>query len=198
MKVGFVLECSKGGPDAIIYPKLAKEFCDAIQETQAKTMSGKHNLMAEGAAVTQLLLDEDECDYVFIIWDRMPKRGGTGKCADDTQAMEQSLVAVGVNLERVILCCIKDMLESWMIGDGAAITAYFQSLAPSHKLKAFPDYKSEVEQMDPEEKLWRYNKRYDKFSDNVKIIEYIDDWDKIAKRNNSFGHFKQRVEEICN
>ncbi len=153
--------------------------------------------MADGAFVALTLIEEDKCARVFIIWDRMPKRGGSGKCVDDNEHIQQALVAVGVDIQRIVLCCIQDMLESWMLGDGAAITAYFQALAPTHKLKAFPDYKSSVEQTEPEEKLWRYNKRYDKFSDNFKIIQYIDDWDKIIRRNSSFAHFKESVAAIC-
>ena len=160
-------------------------------------MSGKHNLMAEGALVALTLLEDDKYDRVFIIWDRMPKRGGSGKCADDLERINERLVAAGVDMNRINFCCIQDMLESWMLGDGAAITAYFQSLAPTHKLKAFPDYKSAVQQTEPEEKLWRYNKRYDKFSDNFKIIQFIDDWNKIARRNVSFKFFKESIEQIC-
>ncbi len=31
MKVGFILECSKDGPDAVIYPYLANKFCSVLE-----------------------------------------------------------------------------------------------------------------------------------------------------------------------
>jgi hypothetical protein len=151
--------------------------------------------MEEGASVALILL-ETGCNYVFIIWDRMPKWQGTGNCDHHKEILEQNLDALRVNKSRIILCCIKDMLESWMLGDGASITAYFQGLT-THRLTQFPDYKSEIEQSKPEEKLMKYSRKYNKFTDNFKIVRLIQDFNKIAARNDSFKFFKESIEKIC-
>jgi hypothetical protein len=198
MRIGMILECTSKGPDAIIYPYLAKLFCAMLMINSADiiTLTNKANVMSEGPEIAKLLLNSG-CDYVFIIWDRMPKWGGTGSCEDHKKEMSNGLSSSGVDRDKVFLCCIKDMLESWILGDGSAITEYFQSFSPSHRLRQFPDYKSAVEQSQPEEKLKRYNKRYDKYSDNFKIVKLIKDFDKISRRNDSFKYFKECVESIC-
>jgi len=195
MKIGMILECSPKGPDAKIYPYLAQKFCPALEIEEPETLINKANVMNDAPLVAQTLL-ESGCDYVFIIWDRMPKWGGSGNCADHSAQVTKGLDALKVDRGRIVLCCIKDMLESWMLGDGSAITKYFQSYT-THPLPAFPDYKSAVEQSKPEEKLSRYNGRYNKFSDNLKIVELIADFNKIAARNDSFKHFKESIEAIC-
>jgi hypothetical protein len=198
MRIGFVLECSSKGPDADIYPYLAKLFCPNVEINKGDilTLINKSNVMNEGAAAIKILL-ETGCDYVFVIWDRMPKWGGTGNCEAHKATIVENLNSLGIDSARVVLCCIKDMLESWMLGDGNAITEYFQSLNPSHRLSRFPDYKSSIEQSKPEEKLVKYNGRYDKYSDNFKIVKRIKDFGKIATRNDSFKFFKESVEKIC-
>ena len=197
MKIGFILECSTKGPDADIYPYLAKVFCQKIElESPATTFTNKKNLLLEGASAVEILF-KAKCDYVFIIWDRLPKFvGGSGKCADDFTSMEKALDNLKLDKTKVIMCCITDMLESWMIADGSVITDYFKQFT-NHKLDKFPDYKSETEQMKPEEKLSRYNNKYNKYTDNFKIVKTIKDFNKIAKRNNSFKHFKDSIEGIC-
>ncbi len=195
MKIGFILECSPKGPDADIYPYLAGKFCDKLTIAKPETLVNKKNVMNEGPLVAKTLLDSG-CDYVFIIWDRLPKWGGTGNCDDHTAEIHKGLSIQGVDIGRVFCCCIKDMLESWMIGDGAVITRYFQSFT-NHKQDSFPDYKSAAEQAKPEEKLSRYNNRYNKFTDNFAIVKTITDFKKLAQRNESFKHFKESVEAIC-
>jgi hypothetical protein len=198
MRIGMILECTSKGPDAIIYPYLAKLFCKTlmIRNGDIITLNNKANVMNESPEIAKILLDSG-CDYVFIIWDRMPKWGGTGSCEDHKKEVSDGLNSFKVDKDKVFLCCIRDMLESWILGDGSAITQYFQSFSASHRLSQFPDYKSSVEQSQPEEKLKRYNKRYDKYSDNFKIVKLISDFDKIAKRNDSFKYFKDCVANIC-
>jgi len=198
MRIGFVLECSPKGPDADIYPYLAKKFCPYFETRKGDivTLTNMENVMNDGPMTAKVLL-EAGCSYVFIIWDRMPKWNGVGNCEVYRDRLLEGFNVLGIDSSRIILCCIKDMLESWMLGDGKAITEYFQSFNPTHRLDKFPDYKSSVEQSKPEEKLLRYNGKYNKFTDNFKIIKLIDNFDKIANRNDSFKFFKESVEQIC-
>src|SRR4051794_5793561 len=103
MKIGFVLECSPKGPDADIYPWLAIRFCPELEIVKPETLLNKYRVMNEAPLVAQTLLN-DGCDYVFIIWDRMPKWGGTGKCEEHISSLEDGIIQLGVNRERIILC----------------------------------------------------------------------------------------------
>jgi len=195
MKIGFVLECSPQGPDAAIYPYLANFFCETIEVAKPETLTNKQNLISEAPEVAHTLL-ANGCDYVFIIWDRMPKWGGRGKCEDDILALEKGLMQFEINRRQVFLCCISDMLESWMIVDGRYITQYFQRFS-TRQIPPFKDNKEKSSQSDPKNKIKKYNGKYNDFIDNFKIVKIIDDFSMHARWNESFNFFKESIESIC-
>ena len=135
MRIGFILECSPKGPDADIYPYLAKIFCPKLEIEKPETLINKENVMTDGPDVAHMLL-ETGCDHVFIIWDRMPKWGGTGKCEDHISTLETGLNKLGVDGRRVTLCCIDEMLESWLVADGRGIDGWL-SAKTKHDLPGF-------------------------------------------------------------
>lgn len=197
MRIGFILECSSKGPDADIYPYLAKNFCLQL-EVEPKdilTLTNKENVMNDGPASAQTLL-EAGCDYVFIIWDRMPKWGGTGKCEDHVATLEEAIAQLQIERAKIFLCCITDMLESWMIVYGQAVTDYFQQFSPK-PLPYFGDHKDKASQAEPKSRIKKYNNRYNDYTDNFKIVKMIDDFDMPARWNDSFKFFKESIEEIC-
>ncbi len=195
MKIGFILECSPKGPDADIYPYLANKFCPGLEIAKPETLVNKQRVLEEGPFVAQTLLN-DGCDYVFIIWDRIPKWGGTGKCEEHTKILQDELTQIGVNKERVFLCCITDMLESWMIVDGRAITKYFQQFSPK-PLPYFGDNKDRASQVEPKSRIKKYNGRYNDYIDNFKIVRLMEDFIMPSRWNDSFKYFKESVEGIC-
>jgi len=195
MKVGFVLECSPKGPDADIYPYLAKIFCQNLELAKPETLINKQRLMNEAPLVAQPLIS-DGCDYVFIIWDRMPKWGGSGKCDEHVAILEQGLVQLNVNRAQIILCCISDMLESWIIINGQYITQYFQQFSPK-PLQSFGDNKDRASQFDPKNRIKKYNGKYNDYTDNFKIVQLINDFSMHARWNDSFKFFKESIEFIC-
>lgn len=195
MKVGFVLECSPKGPDAEIYPYLANVFCKNLELTKPETLVNKQRLMNEGPLVAQTLID-DGCDYVFIIWDRIPKWGGTGKCEDHIATLEEGLTQLHVYRAQIILCCISDMLESWIIVNGKYITQYFQQFSQK-PLQSFGDNKDKASQMDPKSRIKKYNGKYNDYTDNLKIVQSIIDFTMHARWNASFKFFKESIELIC-
>ncbi|MBS1520578.1 MAG: hypothetical protein JST50_06250 [Bacteroidetes bacterium] len=195
MKVGFILECSPQGPDADIYPYLANIFCKKLELLKPETLINKQRLINEGPLVAQTLIT-DGCDYVYIIWDRMPKWGRSGKCEDDKNAIEQGLHQLKIDRDKIILCCISDMLESWMIIDGKYITKYFQQFS-THPLQSFGDNKSKSSQVDPKNRITKYNGRYNDYKDNFQIVKLIDDFSMHVRWNESFKFFKESLESIC-
>lgn len=195
MRIGFVLECTPQGPDADIYPYVTRKICPGLTISKPETLRNKQNVMNEGPLVALTLL-ETGCDYVFIIWDRMPRWGGTGRCTEHKAQLEAGLAQFGVDQSRVFLCCIDEMLESWIVADGRGITAYFQSLT-THNVGTFADCKKPSQQTSPKERIERFNGRYNDFTDDFKIVKCMPEFNRPAQRNASFRHFKESVEQIC-
>jgi len=201
MKVGFILECTPQGPDAAIYPYLAKLFCEDLEIQKPKTLVNKANVMEQGAEVAQVLL-QTGCDYVFIIWDRMPKWGGTGRCEEHIATLETRLQQIGVDKTKIFLCCISDMLESWLIADGRGIDTWLASKT-NHPMPGFGDHKTAAEQTSPKDRIKNYLRanygkwKYNDFENNFDIVKHIPEFGRVANWNDSFRVFKNNVEAIC-
>lgn len=195
MKIGFILECTAKGPDADIYPYVAQQLCSSLTIEKPITLGNKLRVMTEGAVSAHTLL-EIGCDYVFIIWDRMPRWGGTGRCIEHVEQLQTALQREGIDRGQVFLCCIDEMLESWIVADGRGITAHFQNLT-TRNIGIFPDCKKKAEQASPKERITRFNNRYNDFTDNFKIIQRMPDFDRAARRNTSFRLFVDAVRSIC-
>lgn len=197
MKVGFVFECQPQGPDEIIYTKVARDLCVHFEIFQENISPlGNKQSVINDSALDVLTMLENGCEYVFIIWDRMPKWGGSGRCSDHIVALSRNLIIAGIDLEKIKMCCIDEMLESWLIADGRGVTNYFQELN-QHSPK-FPDRKREAQQTAPKQRLEAYNGRYNEYNDNFGILLGLNgDYSRAARWNSSFGRFVEAVAEIC-
>ena len=200
MKAGFILECQPKGPDADIYPYLAKQFCPGMEVEKPETLGNKNNVMNDGPLVAKTLL-ETGCDHVFIIWDRMPKWGGTGKCEDHISELEEGLTRLEVDKTKVVMCCISEMLESWLIADGRGVDNWLATKT-DRKIKGFGDH-TEKEQTGPKDRIKKHLREhygkwtYNDYQDNFAIVKHLPDFERAAKWNKSFGDFKGHVERIC-
>lgn len=201
MKVGFILECSLGGPDAIIYPYVAKEICKALEIEKPETLKDKKSLLQEAPLVAKTLL-ENGCQKVFIIWDRKPRwKDNLGNCDTDKKTLVDELKNIDVTLEDVYLCCIDEMLESWLIADGEGVTNWINRKT-SHTIKPFPDHKA-GSQNAPKDRIKAYLKtnygkwQYNEFQDNLDILKELPDFKKAIKWNSSFAEFANFVNQIC-
>ena len=201
MKVGFIVECTLGGPDAKIYPYVAKQLCDALVIEKPETLKDKKSLLQEAPLVAQTLF-ENGCDTVFIIWDKKPRWGIGGNCETDKETLAKELASLEVDTTKVFLCCIDELLESWLIADGDGVTNWINSKTP-HKIRAFDDHKTKQEQSSPKEKISAYLKsnygkwKYNDFIDDFGILQHLPNYNKSAKLNPSFGEFVNFVNQIC-
>lgn len=197
MKAGFIFECQKGGPDEQIYIQVALDICSSLNilPENISTLGSKRAVFNDCAEDVKVMLDSG-CNYVFIIWDRMPKWGGVGDCEAEKQELTQHLTSVGIDISKVILCCIDEMLESWLIADGRGVTNYFKKF--DSRSRKFRDHKKQAEQSSPKERLKLFNARYNEYNDNFGILmELKKDYSRAAKWNASFGHFVSAIEQIC-
>lgn len=196
MKVGFVFECQDQGSDEQVYTYIAKKLCASfvILPENISSLGSKDAVMKESAMDVKVML-AGGCDFVFIVWDRMPKWGGTGKCEDHVAILTAHLATQHIDMTRIIMCCIDDMLESWMIADGRGVTNYFLSIR--HQSPKFPDHARKAEQVSPKDRLKKYNSRYNESVDNIGIVKALPDFKRAIKRNTSFWFFANEVSRLC-
>ncbi len=197
MKVGFVFECQPQGPDELIYTKVARDLCNHFEILQENISPlGNKQIVINDSALDVLTMFDNGCEYVFIIWDRMPKWGGSGRCSEHIKSLTENLTQAGVDLNKIIMCCIDEMLESWLIADGRGVTNYFQRL--NHLSPKFPDHKKKTEQTAPKQRLEAYNGRYNEYNDNLGILLGLNgDYSRAARWNDTFGNFISSVQRIC-
>src|SRR3978361_328893 len=138
MKIGMILECQPAGPDAAVYPYVAKELCEDLEIEKPETLINKQRLMNEAPEVAQTLL-QSGCDLVFIIWDKKPRWGEGGNCETDTAALTPALTQLGVKMPRIRLCCIDEMMESWIIADSWGFMSWIRSKT-NHALPNIGDH----------------------------------------------------------
>jgi len=198
MKVGFVFECQDQGPDEVLYTQVAKDLCNnfEISQENISPLGNKHAVIND-STLDVVTMFKNGCEYVFIVWDRMPKwKDGTGKCDDDKSTLKKNLTGAGVNMDKVIMCCIDEMLESWLIADGRGVTNYFQNI--NRQSPKFDDHKTRAEQAAPKERLSAYNGRYNEYKDNLGILKGLNkDYSRAARWNKSFGEYVDAVNRIC-
>jgi hypothetical protein len=201
MKIGFVLECSQDGPDAKIYPDILKSLCQLASVSKPRTLGKKNTLLIKGHINAKDLL-ADGCDYVFIIWDRKPGWGGNTNCEEDKQSILANLKLINADTTKVRLCCIDEMLESWLIADSRGFNAWTKTIT-TRQLKKLPDLKSKAEQSNAENRIrvffrenysaWNFNK----FTDSIKIYRNLPELSRARKWNYSFDEYCTFIEEIC-
>ena len=87
------------GADEQVYTYIAKTLCNALNilSENISSMGNKRALIEESAADVRIMLNNG-CEFVFIIWDGMPKWGGTGRCGD-----HQAELLINLQIENVTL-----------------------------------------------------------------------------------------------
>jgi hypothetical protein len=201
MKIGLILECRPGGPDADVYKYVAERLCKKFEIDKPKTLIDKKSLIQEAPEVAQTLI-ADGCQHVFIIWDKKPRWGDGGDCTTDNAALTNGLNQLGVNMNQIKLCCIDEMMESWLIADSRGFMAWIRSKT-NHKLPEIGDHKTKAEQTSPKDRIKNYLKanygkwKYNDYDDNLHIVKNFPDFDRTANRNTSFKFFKESVQLIC-
>jgi hypothetical protein len=182
MKLGLILECTKNGPDKAVYEHVTQRLCPDMA-VQSITLDNKRKLEEQAGDASALLLS-DGCMAVAIIWDQIPTWGGEKCLKNDRERIITALNTAGVDLKKVKLIGMDEMLESWLIADGRGATAYFQGLTV-HPIEVFSDRKTPAKQKKPKEQLKKYNKRYNDYTDNIKIVQHLPDFERVGRYNAS-------------
>jgi len=199
MKIGFILECGPEGPDVQVCRHLVHKLDPTIQFVPS-TLDNKKKLVEDCGAVAKVLLDE--CEKIIVVWDLYPawRPKGIKPCRyEDRQSIFQSLQAENVDLSKVFLVCIKEMLEAWLLADYRAVTAMLQSLKHPHPVSRIKRFSNPDSIRNPKMRLTKIftqelgpHRRYVNYLHALLIVRQIADFTKI-RHSSSFQRFALKV-----
>ena len=197
MKIGFIFECGPEGPDVQVCRHIVHRLDPKIEFVSA-TLDNKPNLVEQCGEVAKSLLAE--CEKVIVIWDLYPawREKGLKPCRfQDRRDIFASLRAQNINLNRVILICIREELEAWLMADKRAITAVITKLKHPHQVGKIPQPRKPDNIPKPKTKLIKIfsqelGYRYVDTRHALLIARAIPDCSKI-KRSESFRRFVIKV-----
>ena len=203
MKIGFVVECGRDGPEKKVFEYLVKTLRKDGATTRITTCGGKNWILKECGAYVATLFAEG-CDHVFVVWDLMPcdaehHHRGEPSCEKEREHILQLIARA--HRDRTTMLCITHELEAWLLADGGALTALLKELSVHPVKPAVADYKRPEEVTDPKNELKRVFKRhhrreYDGRMHAHRIIENVKDFAKLERASPSFKRFKQRLESL--
>ncbi|MEJ7676534.1 MAG: hypothetical protein WKG06_01390 [Segetibacter sp.] len=192
MKTGFIFECGPDGADVKVIRNLAQKILPQIQFEYA-TMDDKGRLLNECADAAERLFTTDKCERVFIVWDLTPPDKGACR-KKDRDTIIAKLQAKGLPLNRIVLLCIEQELESWLIADGRALSDLLSTAA--HPVK-IADIKNPDQKRNPKKALgkilkenrgWYYVDR--DFAES--IVTRIPDFSRLRK-SETFKRFHYKL-----
>jgi len=195
MKIGFIFECDPEGPDVEVCRHLVYKL-DPTIEFVPSTLDNQKHLVEDCGAVAKALLGK--CEKVIVVWDLYPawREKGMKPCRHaDRQAIFRSMQAENVDLCKVFLVCIKEMLEAWLLADHRAVTAMLQPLKHPHPVSRISRFSNPDSIGNPKKRLTRIftqelgpRRRYVDYLHALLIAREIADLSRI-RRSDSFKRF---------
>ena len=140
MKIGLILECQKDGADQKVFELLVRKITRPSATVVSRTLGNKPNVLAKcGDVAAELLADKDKCDRVLVIWDLWPswERDAAPCRKVDRATALASLEKAKVDIKKVRLLCIEQMLESWLLADERALRQLLQEWSHPHPVRKF-------------------------------------------------------------
>lgn len=197
MKLGLILECPLQGTDQQVYEYVIKQLNTTLGIITQPAGTNKPQMIQNCGKVAKLLLLQEKCDYVAIIWDLMPPWGGKPCRKEDVEAMIKKLQDEKVNLAKIKLICIEPELEGWLIVEGDALTCYKRQLCHPHSVKPFRGKKLRSNDNGAKTGISTYlGRKYNDILEAIKIVQHINDYNKISKKHPSFKRLKTFVESL--
>jgi hypothetical protein len=204
MKIGFIVECVMGGPESGVLPRLAALINPEL-ECEVEPLGSKPKVLNQCGKYAKALLGKLHCDRVVVLWDaRPPWQHEEGvDCdprAEKAKAME-SLTQYQLEEDpRVILICLIEELEAWLLADGRGVTARINELrrARSRLKKRIPDFKKVEKIHWPKAEMERVFRQgevrvYNDWLDAIPIADYLRDVSKLLKHSKVFPEFHKAL-----
>ena len=147
MKLGLVLECDTGGAEELVLTCLTRRLRPGTS-IQAVALGSKAAVFTKGVEAADKLVETDKCDLVLIVWDLKPlwSEVAAKNCEDEAAEMRQQLEAVSsATRKKIRLLCLTYELETWLIAEDRAVSAYLSTSAHKVKFKAPKDPASKTD-----------------------------------------------------
>ncbi len=202
MKIGFIFECPRGGPDQQVIEYLATQIAPNVEIVNRFTNTNKPQLIQQCGIQASALLQQG-CERVIIVWDLMPRWGDATKrplCVNDVATVHSALKKARMDDERIRLLCISAMLEALLIADERALNKLLSRPTRAAKCARkknpdrLPDPKGELMDFYKE-----HGREYASLTDALKIVQALGDFNRLNKIS-SFQRLSQLVGEpdfIC-
>ena len=197
-KVGIIIEAPRGSGDEQIFRWLAEQFCDRMLPVIINNRN-KRELITDCPSQVDGLFKIDKCETVLIMYDLMPRfQPKTATTfVDPKKDIEKRLLANGISISNIEFICIKQMLETWLIVDEAAVRNY---LIKKHKPNPLPGPfnggKKQINNPKPKDLIEDYLSEYNPTSTGIAIIKEAD-LKLIKKRSSSFKQFHDYIMRNC-
>lgn len=195
--IGMVFECGPQGADKQVCEYLARHLRPGI-EIKSRTLDNKDNLLRDAGKVAAQLL-KDGCACVLIVWDlrpAWPDKKAKSCRHDERQAVLMRLTEASVSANApVVLICIEQELEGWLLANERAISALLSTSAHAY---AVPKVKTPDSVMQPKAAMLGHFKkargwRYDDKVDALRVLKAsIVDVPRL-RRSPSFARFEAKL-----
>jgi hypothetical protein len=196
MKLGLILECPLKGTDQQVYEYIIKQLNVNLQVVVQPAGNNKPQMIQNCGKTAKLLFNEG-CNYIAIIWDLMPPWGGKPCRKQDVEQICTKLEESQIDLDRIKLICIEPELESIFLVDGKALTAYKKQCCRPHPVEIFKGKKLAKNDNSAKTCISNYlGRKYNDISEAIKIVEHVENYDKISKKHLSFKRFREFVESL--
>ena len=184
MKIGFIFECPRGGPDQQVIEYLATQIAPDVEIVNRFTNTNKPALVTQCGKQTQALLAQG-CERVIIVWDLLPRwrdKHLKPYCQRDVAEICAVLKRADVDNEKVRLLCITAELETLLIADERALN---QLLSRPTRPADCPRKRNPHRLADPKsdlDSIFREHGRiYSPLTDALKIVQLLDDFNRLNK-----------------
>ena len=184
MKIGFIFECPRNGPDHQVIEFLASKIAPDVEIINRATNINKPALLRDCGTQAAILLKEG-CERVIIVWDLLPRWGDNSikpLCKRDVAQVCAALQKAKIDDERVRLLCIAAELEAFLIADERALN---KRLSSTTRPVSCPRKQNPHRLADPKndlDSIFREHGRvYSAPTDALKIAQLLEDFNRLNK-----------------
>lgn len=197
-KVGIIIEAPKDSGDQKVFAWLIEQYCKNINVVFIGNRN-KNDLFNDSPEQCVGLFEFDNCDEVLIIYDLKPRFDTKSNRANLNfqNELTAKLQIKGLDMQKITIICIKQMLETWLIADENAVRNY---KIKKHKLTAtqpsFNGGKKQLYNPKPKDLIEIYLSEYNPTTTALEIIKQAD-LNTVGRLCSSFAEYKNLINKNC-
>lgn len=197
-KVGIIIEAPKDSGDQKVFAWLVEQYCKNISVVFIGNRN-KTDLFNDSPEQCVGLFEFDNCDEVLIIYDLKPRFDTKSNRANVhfQNELTAKLQSMRLDMQKITLICIKQMLETWLIADENAVRNY---KIKKHKLTAAQPYfnggKKQLYNPKPKDLIEAYLSDYNPTTTALEIIKQAN-LNTVGRRCSSLVEFRDFINKNC-